>query len=86
MLLETKDNVFCGQDNIREVLARLPASSHNLDKREMVIDAFMLNVIPGYPNAINLHIHGDFTSGMICCVKMFFKNGTLTSINRRDIR
>ncbi|KAG2181288.1 hypothetical protein INT43_008871 [Umbelopsis isabellina] len=60
---KNKDNIFCGQDNIREALARLPATRHNLDKKEMIIDAFMLNVIPGYPNAINLHIHGDFISG-----------------------
>jgi hypothetical protein len=49
---------------IVDVLPRLPNTKHNLNRKEMMVDAFMLNGIPAFPNAVHLNIHGDFTSGM----------------------
>lgn len=48
---------------ITEVLPRLPTTKHNLNRKELLLDAFVVNAIPGFTNALQLSIHGDFTSG-----------------------
>ncbi|KAI8579985.1 hypothetical protein K450DRAFT_240039 [Umbelopsis ramanniana AG] len=55
-------NICCGQPMITEVLPRLPTTKHNLNRKELLVDAFVINVIPGFANALQLSIHGDFTS------------------------
>jgi len=55
-------NISCGQMMIASVLPSLPTTRHNLNRKEMVVDAYKLNAIPGFANAIHLGIHGDFTS------------------------
>ena len=56
-------NIYCGQAVIREVLAMAPSTAHNLNRKDMLVDAFMLGEIPNYPNAVHLNLHGDLTSG-----------------------
>ncbi|KAI9280134.1 hypothetical protein BC943DRAFT_147254 [Umbelopsis sp. AD052] len=58
----TLKNICCGPPMISEVLPRLPTTKHNLNRKELLVDAFMIGAIPGFANALQLSIHGDFTS------------------------
>jgi hypothetical protein len=76
--LEGLQNISCGQMMIASVLPSLPTTRHNLNRKEMVVDAYKLNAIPGFANAIHLSIHGDFTSGEYVAFELSLVNDILT--------